>query len=145
MILKANEKDKQFIIKHSTKSFSEGTGNSFPIPEEKANHLLNSILDRGGYHLVFKESDEVKGWILLGSNKDYFTDETHGFIYDVYVFQEYRGNGISKNLMEAGIDELKAAGYSTVRLNVYSSNHAKKIYEKMGFTDLHTIMEYKLA
>ena len=40
-------------------------------------------------------------------NTDYFSREKLGFIYELYVFPEYRGRGLSRELMEAGIKELK--------------------------------------
>ena len=42
-------------------------------------------------------------------NTDYFSREKLGFIYELYVFPEYRGRGLSRELMEAGIKELKGS------------------------------------
>jgi ribosomal protein S18 acetylase RimI-like enzyme len=49
------------------------------------------------------------------------------------VLEEFRGNGIAKQLMETGIEHLKQDGYSEVRLSVYAGNQAIKLYEKLGF------------
>ena len=49
------------------------------------------------------------------------------------MLEEFRGNGISKQLMETGIEHLKQDGYSEVRLRVYVGNQALKQYEKLGF------------
>lgn len=59
------------------------------------------------------------------------------------VLSEFRGKGISKKLVQAGIEELKRNGYEEVRLNVFSTNFAQEIHEKIGFTPLQTVMVYK--
>ncbi len=45
------------------------------------------------------------------------------------MLEEFRGNGIAKQLMETGIEHLKQDGYSEVRLSVYAGNQAIKLYE----------------
>ncbi|MFD1738639.1 GNAT family N-acetyltransferase [Bacillus salitolerans] len=139
MIVKATDKDIEFILTKATDAASEGVQQE--ISSEKAEALFTNILKNDGYYLVYKNSeDEVGGWILLGENKDYFTDIKHGFIYDIYVLPSFRGKSISKNLIIEGINSLKSKGFNEIRLNVYSSNHAKEIYKKLGFEDLHSIM-----
>jgi ribosomal protein S18 acetylase RimI-like enzyme len=73
------------------------------------------------------------GWIFIGTINDQFTDKMNGFIYELFVIEEFRGNGISKRLMRTGIDHLKQDGYSEVRLNAFVGNQAIKLYEKLGF------------
>nr|WP_234293261.1 GNAT family N-acetyltransferase [Fictibacillus sp. FJAT-27399] len=73
--------------------------------------MLTAIVEKGAYHLVYKDRDKVGGWIMIGHNTDYFTEIEIGFIYDVYILQDYRGRGLSKKLVEAGISELKEKGY----------------------------------
>ncbi|EEM03483.1 hypothetical protein bmyco0003_42020 [Bacillus pseudomycoides] len=38
---------------------------------------------------------------------------------------------------------MKRNGYEEVRLNVFSTNFAQEIYEKISFTPLQTVMVYK--
>ncbi|MFD1736866.1 GNAT family N-acetyltransferase [Bacillus salitolerans] len=129
MIVKATDKDIEFILTKATDAASEGVQQE--VSPEKTEVLFTSILKNGGYYLVCKSSEEeFCGWILLGENKDYFTDIKHGFIYDIYVLPSFRGKSISKKLINEGIKSLKSKGYNEIRLNVYSSNHAKEIYKK---------------
>lgn len=72
------------------------------------------------------------GWILIGASKDQFTDKMNGFIYELFVLKEFRGNGISKLLMRTGIEQLKQVGYSEIRLSAFAGNQAIKMYEKLG-------------
>lgn len=58
------------------------------------------------------------------------------------MFSEYRGRGLSRKLMEAGIKELQEK-YSEVRLNVFAGNFAKEMYEDFGFVERQVIMTLK--
>ena len=73
------------------------------------------------------------GWILIGTSQDQFTDKISGFIYELFVLEEFRGNGISKRLMRTAIDHLRQDGYAEVRLSAFAENQAIKLYQKMGF------------
>ena len=59
------------------------------------------------------------GWILLGKSKYEFTEKVNGFIYELFVLENFRGQGISKRLLKTGIDQLKQDGYSEVRLSAF--------------------------
>lgn len=139
MIERATVQDKEFIFSEVTNSIREGTQQL--LTEKKAFSLFEGILNKGGYYLVYRNANRsLAGWILLGENIDYFSEMKHGFIYDIYVLPQYRGKGLSKEILRAGINTLKEQGYDEVRLNVYASNHAKNIYKNLGFQDLNTIM-----
>ena len=139
MIELATEKDKEFILTKAAESASEGAQQA--LSAEKANKMFDSILNKGGFYLVYRNADSsIAGWILLGENTDYFSDKKFGFIYDIYVLPEYRGRGISKEFIKEGISILKKSGFDEVRLNVFATNHAKEIYKKLGFKDLNSIM-----
>lgn len=58
---------------------------------------------------------------------------TFGNLVDVIVWPEYRGNGISKLLMQAVIDHDSVKGIR--RLTLATSN-AHGLYQKFGFTSL---------
>ncbi|UWS64126.1 GNAT family N-acetyltransferase [Bacillus paralicheniformis] len=54
-----------------------------------------------------------------------------GFIYELYVIQEFRGNGISKHLMRSAMEHLQSEGYREIRLGVFAGNHAIELYKQM--------------
>ncbi|WP_439019804.1 GNAT family N-acetyltransferase [Bacillus thuringiensis] len=142
MIIKANQEDTNEILKYAAQSLFEGTRGKCQLSIEKAFEITKPIIDKGAYYLVIKEEKKVLGWILIGENVDYFSREKLGFIYELYVFPEYRGRGLSRKLMEAGIKELKEE-YLEIRLNVYAGNFAKEIYEDFGFVERQVIMSLK--
>lgn len=143
MITQATKEEVEFILSHAVSSTYDAT--QMEISEEKAVAMLQGVLDKGGFYLIAKEEDgTITGWILLGKNTDYFTDQTYGFIYEIYVLPEHRGKGLSKLLINEGNAYWKSQGYDEVRLNVFASNFAKEIYKKMGFEEVNFIMKAKL-
>ncbi|QWG38826.1 GNAT family N-acetyltransferase [Bacillus mycoides] len=142
MITKANEKETEKILHYAAQSLFEGTRGNCQLSKEKAIEITKPIIEKGAYYLVIKEENKVMGWILIGENTDYFSREKLGFIYELYVFSEYRGRGLSRELMEAGIKELKEK-YSEIRLNVFAGNFAKEMYEDFDFIERQVIMTLK--
>ncbi|MEH7344968.1 GNAT family N-acetyltransferase [Bacillus sp. JJ1532] len=121
------------VLTLSPQAVFDGTLGGVEPTKEKINQLVNPLLEKGSYYLIASEEDKLMGWILLGPSKDQFTDMINGFIYELFVLKEFRGNGISKQLMKAGIDHLKKDGYSEIRLSAFAGNQAIKLYEKFGF------------
>ncbi|WP_342577296.1 GNAT family N-acetyltransferase [Psychrobacillus sp. FSL K6-2843] len=143
MITQATKEEVEFILSHAISSTYDAT--QMEISEEKAVAMLQGVLDKGGFYLIAKEEDStITGWILLGKSTDYFTDQTYGFIYEIYVLPEHRGKGLSKLLINEGNAYWKSQGYDEVRLNVFASSFAKEIYKKMGFEEVNFIMKAKL-
>ena len=143
-ILKANNQEVSIILKHSAAGVYESTGKTVSPPEEKVYAMFTAILEKGGYYLVAKEDDQIQGWILLGQNKDYFTDVIQGFIYDIFVLPEFRGKGLAKMLIQHGIEELKLRGYEEIGLNVFASNTAKELYKRLGFKETQILMKLSI-
>lgn len=132
-IRKPNDSELKNIILLSPQAVFDGTLGEVNPTIEKIKHLVEPLLEKGSYYLIATENDKIMGWILIGGSKDQFTDMMNGFIYELFVREEYRGNGISKRLMRTAIDDLRQDGYSEVRLSAFAGNQAIKLYEKIGF------------
>ncbi|MGE7602516.1 N-acetyltransferase family protein [Peribacillus sp. NPDC097675] len=132
-IRKPNDLELKSVLLLSSQAVFEGTLGEVRPTNQKIEQLIEPLLEKGNYYLIAIENDKLMGWILIGTNKDQFTDKTNGFIYELFVLKEFRGKGISKMLMRAGIDYLKQDGYSEVRLSAFAGNQAIKLYEKLGF------------
>jgi ribosomal protein S18 acetylase RimI-like enzyme len=144
MLQKATEQEKEYFLSKAQDSANEGGPKNAKISKEKAEMLLKSVIDSGGYYLVHKDkSGTLTGWILVGHNIDYLTNKKTGFLFDLYVLPEHRGKGISKTLIKGSIEDLKSRGFDEVRLNVFVTNFAKEIYKKLGFSELNSIMYIK--
>ncbi|RKF51918.1 acetyltransferase [Bacillus wiedmannii] len=142
MIIKANQEDTNEILKYAAQSLFGGTRGNCRLSTEKAIEITKPIVEKGAYYLVVKKENKIMGWILMGENVDNFSREKLGFIYELYILPEYRGRGLSRVLMEAGIKELKET-YPEIRLNVFAGNFAKEMYEEFGFVERQVIMTLK--
>ena len=107
---------------------------------EKAEKLAFSW---GGDHLIIaKAGDRVIGFVGYG-NRGEEAPET-GEIFALYVLSEYYGTGVGKQLMDAGLEQLK--GYPQICLWVLKENkRAIRFYEKCGFLPDGTEQTVKLG
>lgn len=144
MIEKASQSNLEEIKVKSVDSLYEGTANTFKPSQERAGQIFRAVLEQGGYYLVLKEDGDLKGWVLIGTNKDYFSQENVGFIYELYVLPNYRGKGRSKFLMKMAIEELVNKWHEEIRLNVHAENFAKEIYKGFGFVERQVTMSLRL-
>lgn len=126
------------VLLLSPQAVFDGTLGEVKPTIEKVKSLMEPLLEKGSYYLIATENGKIIGWILLGESKDQFTDKMNGFIYELFVKEEFRGNGVSKLLMSTAIDQLRLNGYSEVRLSAFAGNQAIKLYESMGF-NLRTV------
>ncbi|WP_099302512.1 GNAT family N-acetyltransferase [Bacillus sp. Marseille-P3800] len=133
-IRQPNDVEIETIRELSPQSIFDGTLGAVMPTKEKIDNLITPLLERGSYYLIAAEDTTLMGWVLVGTNKDQFTESINGFIYELYVIEAYRGKGISKRLMTAAINQVREEGYDEVGLNVFSGNDdAIQLYEKMGF------------
>ena len=80
--------------------------------------------------LVAKDGDRVIGFVGYGDRGEE-APET-GEIFALYVLSEFYGKGVGRQLMEAGLSQLK--GYPQICLWVLKENkRAIRFYQKCGF------------
>lgn len=132
-IRKPNNSELEKVILLSPQALSDSTLGEVTPTNDKIKRLIEPLLEKGSYYLIAVDNEKLMGWILVGVSKDQFTDKMNGFIYELFVLEEYRGNGISKQLMKTAFDHLRQDGHSEVRLSVFAGNPAVQLYEEMGF------------
>jgi len=143
-IRKATNLETQQILDHSLEVLKESAMGFVKPSKEKALQMVSPFLANGGYYLVYVEKNNVKGWIGAGKSFDSYTDETIGFISEIYVLPLYRKQGIAEKLFEAVFRQFQTEGLRKVQLNVFSGNHARELYQKLGFQDVSMLMEKDL-
>ncbi|WP_070119430.1 GNAT family N-acetyltransferase [Bacillus marinisedimentorum] len=143
-IQKADDKAVQEIMGMIHRTMHEGTMGHLPEEGEKASNLVQQVLDKGAYFLAAQEEDDLAGWVLFGTNVDYFTDAHHAFIYDIYVLEKYRGRGLARKLVMEAMKEGRRQGAKEIRLNVFAGNPARKLYEEIGFDEFNILMSKNL-
>jgi ribosomal protein S18 acetylase RimI-like enzyme len=92
------------------------------------------------------ESHAFLGYLFVGESFDTMTGATHGFIYDIFVAEEYRGKGIGKILIEKAETYCREKGYPRILLMVSAENQpAIRLYTKTGFKTEHMHMGKELG
>ncbi|UJL46680.1 GNAT family N-acetyltransferase [Virgibacillus sp. NKC19-16] len=143
-VRKATSRESQEILGHALDVLKESTMGHVEPSWEKAMQMVSPFLLSGGYYLVSIENNVIQGWIGVGSIMDYHTGEMVGVIPEVYVLPQYRKQGIAEELCEGAFKQLKLEGYKKVQLHVYSGNHVKHLYERLGFQEVSSLMERNL-
>jgi ribosomal protein S18 acetylase RimI-like enzyme len=143
-IRKATYEETQRILNYHIEVLKEATMGFVKPSREKAIEMMTPFLNGGGYYLVRVKNNIIQGWVGLGRIIDQNTDELVGFINEMYVLPPYRKQGAAEKLCKAAFIQLRAEGHKKIQLNVYAGNHAKHLYEKLGFKDVSTLMSKNL-
>ncbi|RFU61191.1 GNAT family N-acetyltransferase [Bacillus sp. V59.32b] len=144
-IVQASKTDLKQVHPYTERALTEGTLGYFKGGEEKAKAMMEKVLSSNGKLLVVKESGQLAGWILYGTQNDSMTDLQSGFIYELYTLKVYRKKGYAKRLMEACIQDLNAQGLQEIRLAVYQGNEAMELYHQLGFSETRIVMSKKIS
>ncbi len=90
---------------------------------------------QNGFILIAHEKDQIVGAVIINhTNMGGFIPE-HILVY-IAVQEDFRGQGLGKELMERIID----ATEGDIALHVEPDNPAKYLYEKYGFTNKYLEM-----
>jgi len=144
VIQKASLEETKWILEQSLIVMEEATAGHVKPDLLLTEQLMLPVLKDGGYYLIAKENGIIQGWTGLGRQFDPYKQTFAGVIIELYVLPAYRGRGIAEKLCLGAMHRLKHAGFQHVQLNVFSGNGAKRLYEKLGFTEVSTLMETKL-
>lgn len=142
IIRKATKKETEAILDISQKVIEESSmGHITSKDPNIVRVLFQPFLESGAYYLIAKEGNDLLGWILLGPNYDPYSDEEIGYLFDIYVFPEYRKSGVAKKLNHEALVRLKQDHYKKVQLCIFSGNHSKDLCQQFGFKELMTVYE----
>lgn len=92
----------------------------------------------GGFTILLKDNDILKGVVVVNQTGmgEYIPENI--LVY-IATHRDYRGEGLGKKLMEKVIAEAEG----DIALHVEANNPAKKLYEKLGFTNPYLEMRLK--
>ncbi|WP_240378099.1 GNAT family N-acetyltransferase [Bacillus piscicola] len=141
VIRKAAYWETKEILRHALDVLKEASMGHVAVKREKALQFIAPFLYNGGYYLIYEEDGVKKGWVCIAQTVDHYTDEMVGFIPELFVLPRYRNEGVAKKLCDEAMKELHDQGFEKVQLNVFAQNHAKELYEKLGFYEISTLME----
>ncbi|WP_405628907.1 GNAT family N-acetyltransferase [Streptomyces sp. NBC_01174] len=120
------------------------------VPEEQARHktetdhattLPDGMATRGMYFHVLVHDGAVVGHVWVARREVPDGDDL-GYVFDVEVYEEYRGRGYGRALMHLAEDITLDAGLGVLGLHVFASNTpALRLYESLGYE----VTQYNLA
>lgn len=103
------------------------------------NYAMNSISDRPTSGTVFSAyiQDDLVGVAVINETgmKDYIPENI--LVY-LATHSEYRGQGIASELIKEVIGSCRGS----IALHVEHDNPAKRLYEKLGFTNKYSEMRF---
>jgi len=92
---------------------------------------------RGGLILVYHKEEEILGVVVLNATGMEGYIPANILVY-IAVHQQERGKGIGKQLMESALARTKGG----LALHVEPDNPARRLYERLGFTNKYLEMRY---
>ena len=97
-------------------------------------YFKNVIKDEKNILLCYKEDEIIKGYIYL---KNINEDNKSGYLIDgLYVLEEYRNNGIAKELINSSLSILKSKNINFIDVNtMYKNKEANNLYKSLGFNE----------
>ena len=111
----------------------------YPVTEQNEREWFNKAISnisnkRLIFTVVFKEKDEVIGYFQLTEVNFINKNAMLGIVIGE---EEYRGQGLGKEIMELGINYgFKSLGLLKISLDVINENNsAINLYKKMGFVE----------
>lgn len=99
------------------------------------NYALNTGITPGGFVLVGWEVNEIVGVVVINKTGMEGYIPQNILVY-IAIHRERRGLGYGKQLMSKAIEEAEG----NIALHVEPDNPAKRLYEKMGFTNKYLEM-----
>lgn len=115
--------------------------------EEWLKNLRESFQNPNTQIFIAEEKKKIIGytWIKTYSLNYLNPKKKVGFVNEMFVTKEFRGKGISKELMEKSIKWFKKQGIEFVSLSVFAQNrHAIEIYKKFGFESFSVYMRKRI-
>ncbi|MGE4133144.1 MAG: GNAT family N-acetyltransferase [Bdellovibrionales bacterium] len=114
------------------------------VADESFNRLLPMGLQTPGHFLfVVREASQPAGYLWFARKESGLGD--YAYIYDIYLFPEFRGRGLGAATMNLAEEQARRQGLRAVKLHVFGHNQvAQNLYEKLGFQTTNRIMSKDL-
>ncbi|MCE7785191.1 GNAT family N-acetyltransferase [Staphylococcus xylosus] len=134
-IRKANNQELDEINRMVPDVFKSSVTVDFDLSEVSMRAMSKQLLEEGASYFIYSEDEVIQGFVLVDKKVDALEQKEYGFIYELYVLEAYRNQGIAKALIHFVNDYYKRHNVSEVRLNAYAGNGVKYLYEKLGFRE----------
>ena len=108
--------------------------------ERRTKRFISELSEGSPKTAIAFEENEPAGLISFGKCRCGNNEDSCIEIWRVYLIPKFWGSGISKELIEWGINEILKENFSTIELWVLEENvRARNFYEKIGFKHDNTV------
>lgn len=112
------------------------------------NYIKENIRDHDGIAVLAMDDNNpvgfANGWVVLGDGLD-SGDNRRGYFSDAFVLEEYRGQGIYRQLVDARVKHFAALGIDRMMVDTLGTNtEMQKILQQCGFGIHKIIYEMKI-
>lgn len=120
-------------------------GNSEAAADENIRENIKELMPdgklfAGNYVFDVMKNEEHVGSVWLNEKN------SEWFIYDIEIFEKYRGKGFGRETMKAIEAHVRAKGGNVIGLSVFGFNKvAQKLYESEGYEVTRLSMQKKLT
>ena len=97
---------------------------------------FENILNEENTEVFIAEDEHHRyvGHLIVGQMRGMITKLSFGYIFDIFVEEEFRGKGIGKLLLEKAEDYCRKKGHSRIALSVSATNDsAIELYSRTGY------------
>lgn len=102
------------------------------------NYALKEAKSFGGFVIKLRNDNKIIGAVVVNrTGMDSYIPEN--ILVYIAIDKNYRGKGIGKRLLQTALETAEG----DVALHVEPDNPARKLYEKLGFTNKYIEMRYK--
>lgn len=103
---------------------------AFPLSETR--DFVHKMMEQRNPHVVAVAGDRVVGWCDI--TRHFFPTHSHRGSLAMGIVEDFRGQGLGRQLVKAALDKAKQEGFLRVELSVHADNaRAIALYHKAGF------------
>ena len=118
--------------------------------QEAVNRWITSVAEAtaAGRHCFWlaRVEEQITGFISFRLSTNPFTQETSGFIEDLYIAPPFRRRGYAEELAQAAFAELSRQGASSIQLDVLVNNEQSlAFWRKLGLALHHYALEMPVS
>jgi ribosomal protein S18 acetylase RimI-like enzyme len=108
-----------------------------PNPQDRYRRWLTArVGDERSVFLVVEREDRLIAFLIGDVEEEIpiYRVKEFGFIHDLWVEEEYRHEGIARQMVMLAIERFKSAGVQQIRLDTAAENEpARKLFASCGF------------
>lgn len=145
MIRRAREEDVPLLF-GMLRRLAAGQGEEAQIRISESELLRDGFGSPARFEALIAEKDGIAVGMAMFQESYSTWSGTRGlFITDMFVDEAQRGSGVGYGLVRSVAQAAAARGMTRLELNVIHANPARNFYDRMGFTHLDNLLNYRLS